>query len=71
MRMQAALRPDVVLYDLPPLLEFDDTIAFLPQVDGVLLVADGTKTTDEDLAVCERLLEGESALLGVVLNRGR
>ena len=42
--MRAALNPDIVLYDMPPLLTYDDTSAFLPQLDGILLVSDGTQT---------------------------
>ncbi len=70
-RMQTALRPDVVIFDLPPMLAHDDLTAFLPQVDGVLLVADGTRTTARHLAACERILDGQAKLLGVILNRGR
>ena len=66
--MQAALRPDVVLYDLPPALSCDDVIAFLPQLDGVLLVAGGGITQAEDVRKCERLLAGQTPLLGVILN---
>ncbi|MGR3617840.1 MAG: CpsD/CapB family tyrosine-protein kinase [Paracoccaceae bacterium] len=67
--MQNALKPDVVIYDLPPVLEFDDAMAFFPQVDGVLLIADGAHSTAEDIAACERLIDGQTQLLGVVLNR--
>ena len=69
--MEEALLPDVVLYDLPPMLEYDDAAAFLPNVDGVLLVADGTQTTRRHIEQCERIIDGQSQLLGVVLNRGR
>jgi Mrp family chromosome partitioning ATPase len=62
---------ETVLFDLPPLLEFDDAAAFLPQVDGVLLVSDGTRTTAAQLAACESILAGQVPLLGVLLNRGR
>ena len=62
---------DVVIYDLPPILEYDDLAAFLPNVDGVLLVSDGTQTTAEDLAACEKILAGHTELLGVVLNNAR
>jgi len=62
---------DVVIYDLPPVLEYDDLTAFLPQVDGVLLVSDGTQTTAAHLAACEKMLSGHTELLGVVLNRAR
>ena len=69
--MRAALRPDIVLYDLPPLLTYDDTAAFLPQLDGILLVSDGTRTMAKHLAECERVLADQVPLLGVILNRAR
>jgi Mrp family chromosome partitioning ATPase len=63
------LAPDVVLYDLPPALVCDDLIAFLPQVDAVLLVVGGGITKANDVKKCERLLSGQTPLLGVVLNK--
>lgn len=69
--MEEDLAPDLVLYDLPAMLEYDDAAAFLPHVDGVLLVADGTRTLPRHITECERILEGQTRLLGVVLNRGR
>lgn len=62
--------PDVILCDLPPLLTEDSTLAALPSLDGVLIVADGTRTQARDLSECERLLQDRTQLLGVVLNRG-
>ena len=70
-KMRAALRPDLVIYDMPPMLGHDDVAAFLPQLDGVLLVSDGTQTMSHQLVECERLLDGQVPLLGVVLNRAR
>ncbi|WP_226780968.1 CpsD/CapB family tyrosine-protein kinase [Oceaniglobus trochenteri] len=69
--MQTALVPDVVLYDMPAILAHDDLGAFLPQVDGVLLVSDATRTTARQIAECERILAGQAPLLGVILNRAR
>lgn len=63
------LEPDVMVIDLPPALGNDDVISVLPHVDAVLLVADGTRSTAEDIRACERLLEGRAPLMGVVLNR--
>ncbi|MEX3315944.1 CpsD/CapB family tyrosine-protein kinase [Sulfitobacter sp. PS-8MA] len=71
LRMRAALRPEIVLYDMPPMLSHDDLSAFLPQLDGVLLVSDGSQTMARHLRECERMLEGQVPLLGVVLNRAR
>ncbi|QAX30582.1 exopolysaccharide biosynthesis protein [Leisingera sp. NJS204] len=69
--MMLRLGADTALFDLPPVLEHDDTAAFLPQVDGVLLIADGTRTTAAQLAACEKMLAGHTQMLGVVLNRAR
>ncbi len=65
------LKPDVLLLDLPPVLEYDDLSAVLPHVDGVLLVADATSTQTRDIEECERLIKKRSKLMGVVLNRSR
>ena len=70
-RMRDALQPELVLYDMPAMLVHDDMSAFLGQIDGVLMVSDGTQTSAKELLECERLLEGQVPLLGVVLNRAR
>lgn len=69
--MRDQLQPDVVIFDLPPALGSDDVIGLAGQVDGVLLVTDGTKTSPADIRACEQLLEGRLPLLGVVLNRAQ
>ncbi|WP_411974823.1 CpsD/CapB family tyrosine-protein kinase [Sulfitobacter faviae] len=71
LRLRASLQPEIVLYDMPPMLEHDDLSAFLPQLDGVLLISDGSQTMARHLCECERMLEGQVPLLGVVLNRAR
>lgn len=71
LRLRASLQPEIVLYDMPPMLEHDDLSAFLPQLDGVLLISDGTQTMSRHLRECERMLEGQVPLLGIVLNRAR
>jgi protein-tyrosine kinase len=58
----------IVIYDTPPLLAADDALAFLPQVDCLLLIAAQGETKREDLAKSIGLLE-ETNLLGVVLNK--
>ncbi|SLN53073.1 Tyrosine-protein kinase YwqD [Falsiruegeria litorea R37] len=64
-------QPDVVLYDLPPVLAHDDLTAFMNQIDGVLLVSDGEQTTSDQIKACEKIIGGHVPLLGVILNRGR
>jgi len=70
-QMRAALRPDLVIYDMPAMLGHDDVSAFLPQLDGILLVSDGSQTMGRQLVECEQMLDGQVPLLGVVLNRAR
>jgi protein-tyrosine kinase len=62
-------RPNVVLFDLPPMLTSDDVLAFLPNVDGVLLVVAGGETRAGEIEECERLMAEHTNFLGVVLNK--
>lgn len=63
------LAPDVVIYDLPPMLTSDDVLGFLPQLDCVLLIVGGGHTRPEQVTECERLLIDQTHLLGILLNR--
>ncbi|PSL19181.1 P-loop NTPase [Shimia abyssi] len=63
------LSPDLMLFDLPPALEFDDVLGFLPNVDGVLVVAGGGVSTAEDITKVEQMLSEVKPLLGVMLNK--
>lgn len=67
-KMQEALSPDVVLFDMPPMLVFEDVMTFLSRIDGVLVVSGGKTTKAEDIREVERRLDGKAPLLGVVLN---
>jgi exopolysaccharide/PEP-CTERM locus tyrosine autokinase len=57
-----------VLFDLPPILKFADTLAFAPIVDGIVLVVEAGRTTREDLAQCLEMLK-DFNVMGVVLNK--
>jgi capsular exopolysaccharide synthesis family protein len=57
----------LVIYDMPPLLTQDDVIAFLPDVDGVLLVVRDGVTAVEDVKHCLHLLS-DANVIGTVLN---
>jgi len=69
--LKDAFKPDVVLFDLPPMLVTDDALAFLPFVDCVLFVAGAEISTVNEIETCERTLSEESNLVGVVLNKCR
>lgn len=62
-------QPNVIIYDLPPVLMSDDVIGFLPYVDCTLLVAAAGETTAAQIEECERLFSESTAMLGVVLNK--
>jgi protein-tyrosine kinase len=57
-----------VLFDLPPLLNFADALAFAPLVDGIVVVVEAGRTTREDLSHCLEMLENFN-VLGIVLNK--
>jgi Mrp family chromosome partitioning ATPase len=69
--MMEGLDPQVALFDLPPVLVSDDVLAMAPTVDAVLLVIDGTRTTAAEVRTCEKMLDGQVPILGVVLNRAQ
>ncbi len=57
-----------VIFDTSPLLGCDDTIAFLPKVDCVLLVAASGETLVKDLKEAKRILS-KTNIIGTVLNK--
>jgi protein-tyrosine kinase len=57
-----------VLFDLPPVINFADALAFAPLVDGIVVVIEAGRTTREDLSQCLEMLE-KFNVLGVVLNK--
>jgi Mrp family chromosome partitioning ATPase len=67
--MMEELDPDVVLYDLPPALAFDDVIAFKRHFDGVLMVIGGGATKAAEVHEAMRRIGDDVPLLGVVLNQ--
>jgi len=69
--LKAAFQPDVIIYDMPPMLQSDDAMAFLPHVDCVLLVAAAEKSRLDEVDKCEQELSEQTNVLGVVLNKCR
>jgi Mrp family chromosome partitioning ATPase len=58
----------VVVFDMSPLLGCDDTIAFLPKVDCVLLVVASGQTREAEYKEAARIL-GDVKIVGTVLNK--
>ena len=69
--LEARLRPDVILFDMSPMLVGDDALAFLDQVDCALMVAAAEETTVAEIEKCGADLAKRTQVLGVVLNKCR
>jgi capsular exopolysaccharide synthesis family protein len=59
----------LVIFDLPPVLERADVLAFSPQLDALLLVVEDGKTSEPDLQHALQALKGGAPILGTVLNK--
>jgi len=58
----------IVIFDLPPLLESSDTLAFIPNADATLVVIEEGKTQESELKQAFELLQGNE-VIGTVLNK--
>lgn len=67
--MHRALKPDVVIYDLPPMLASDDAMSFMTYADCALLIAAAGTTKVKNLDDCERQLSEMIPVAGVILNK--
>lgn len=67
--IEAEFAPDVMLFDMPPMLEIDDMMAFARHVDCVLLVAGAESSTIKEVDLCETELATQTNVMGVVLNK--
>ncbi|WP_330629551.1 hypothetical protein [Thioclava sp. FTW29] len=67
--VQDAYTPDLMLFDLPPLLVADDAYGFLRHVDGVIMVIEAEVTSKSQIDALEQKLSDQTRLLGVVLNK--
>lgn len=68
-KVEADYAPDVMIFDMPPMLVNDDTIAFQQHIDCVLIVAAAESSTVAEIEKCERDLAEQTNVLGVVLNK--
>lgn len=64
-----AFSPDIIIYDLPPMLSSDDTIGFLPFVDCGLIIVDDGGSKYSDVAKCDQQFSSATNLIGHVLNK--
>lgn len=69
--IEAEYAPDVMIFDMPPMLMSDDMMAFARHVDCVLLVAGAESTTIKEIDICETDLASQTNVMGVILNKCR
>ena len=67
--VKSGVSPDLILFDLPPMLISDDALTFLQRVDSSLLVAGSGMTTVTQIDECQRLASASTNVIGVVLNK--
>lgn len=63
--------PDLVLFDLPPMMSTDDNFGFLSKVDAVLLMVAAEESTTDQIDVALRQLGELTTVMGMVLNKCR
>jgi len=66
--LDADYKPDLMIFDLPPILISDDTRAFLDKVDCAMIVARANQTSFAQLDLTEKEVAEHTNVLGVVLN---
>ena len=69
--IEATYNPDLMLFDMPPLMASDDNFGFLQNVDAALLVVAAEKTSMSQIDVSERHIAELTNVLGIVLNKCR
>ncbi|NRB01469.1 MAG: CpsD/CapB family tyrosine-protein kinase [Rhodobacteraceae bacterium] len=68
---ESLYNPDLMIFDLPPMMASDDTTAFLKNVDCALIFAGAEMTTIAQVDSCERDVAEHTNVMGVVLNKCR
>lgn len=69
--LEETYHPDIMLFDMPPLMANDDSHGFLKSVDCALLAVVAEKTPMDQIDVAERQLSELTNVMGIVLNRCR
>jgi protein-tyrosine kinase len=70
-QIEKTYQPDIMIFDMPPMLMTDDALAFLKNVDCAIVVAGAESTTIDQIDICEKEIAAQTNVLGVVLNKCR
>lgn len=63
--------PDIMLFDMPPLMASDDNFGFLEKVDCALILVTAEKTRMSQIDVAERHVAELTNVMGIILNKCR
>ena len=69
--IQTVYRPDLMLFDLPPILVSDETRAFMKLMDAVIIIAGAESSTVSQIDEVEREVAQYTNVAGIVLNKCR
>ena len=69
--IEANYQPNLMMFDMPPLMSNDDNYGFLKNVDCALIMAEADQTTIEQIDLAERQVAELTNVMGVVLNKCR
>ena len=67
--IQSRFRPDIMIFDTPPVLVSDEARALLKLVDATLIIAQAEQSTVAQIDEAEREVAQYSSVAGVVLNK--
>lgn len=70
-QIEREFEPDIMLFDLPPVLPHDDLVAAADLIDAALLVGRADHSTIDQIDRAERLVSEQKPCLGVVMNACR
>jgi len=63
--------PDIMLFDMPPLMASDDNFGFLQNVDCALILVAAERTTMSQIDLAERNVAELTNVMGIILNKCR
>ena len=70
-QVSADYAPDIMLFDMPPLMASDDNFGFLQNVDAAIIMVAAEKTSMTQIDVAERQVAELTNVMGIVLNKCR
>ena len=68
-KLKSVFAPDIIVYDLPPMLVSDDVLAFMPHLDCMLLTVAAEVSRLDEIWACQGELAEHGASFGIVVNK--